>query len=114
MPTTDDWARVGRVLQSRYNELRLTKTELETRSGVSRGKINEYFAGGKIGRDDKARDLCRALHLTDDSVDRVLRGEDAVPVDPPVELDVDALLDGFSRVLDRLEALADRWEKRQT
>lgn len=55
--------------------------------------------------------VCRALGWTPDSIDRILRGEDPVPLEPPLAADVPVRLAVLEKLVDealaRLDVLAD-------
>jgi hypothetical protein len=78
----DDWQRVGIALRRRIeDELRWTLAEAIEASGVSDKTLTGYMDGQPIKRRDKKRDLCEAIGWAPDSIERLLRGEDAEVVD---------------------------------
>lgn len=74
------WRRVARRLNERMTELRISKATLIERSGISFKTITRYLDGEPIRSIEKRTDLARALHWTDDSIDRILRGDGPVPL----------------------------------
>jgi hypothetical protein len=79
-PTEKDWRRVGQAIEARMAELVIGPGEIKNRKGPSDKPLKGYIAGGRIVRLEVRRRLCRALEWTDDSIDRILRNEEPVPV----------------------------------
>lgn len=109
---TDDpqWQEVGAAIQRRFNELKMSKRELQERSGISDKSLKAYMAGAPIRYPSKQRDLCLALGWTIDSIDRLLRGEPPVVANGSTQQTVEDRLDQVEAALRtqsrRLEALA--------
>lgn len=93
-PMDDDWKAVGRAVEARIRELGVTWETFYTSSGVSEATVSGVRKGRPIKRPDKLRDLTRGLGWSDDSVDRVLRGEPPV-LNPRVR----AVVDDYGRLL---------------
>lgn len=75
---SEDWKRVGRAIEARRRELRLSKAEVQRLARVSQPTLDGYLAGAPIRWPDKARGLCEALRWTPDSIDRLAGGGDAI------------------------------------
>ena len=101
------WAAVGEALTERMAALRMTKAEVIRGSKVSGKTLDGYLAGQPIVRRDKARELCRTLGWTPDSIDRILRGESPAEVDGDAAIAqrIAALEAGFSEVGQALRAV---------
>jgi hypothetical protein len=75
------WDLVGAAVERRVDELFPTLAEFTRETQIGFKTIKRYFEGKPIARGDKRRALTRALLWTDDSIDRLLRG------DPPIHVD---------------------------
>jgi transcriptional regulator with XRE-family HTH domain len=101
MTAAADWAAVGRRLRSRINDLKLTKAEVSRLSGISPKTLTGYMDGEPIVRRDKERSLCRAVDWSDDSIERLRRGEEPIAVarqpEPAADGDLAARLTELER-----------------
>jgi tetrahydromethanopterin S-methyltransferase subunit G len=69
------WSEVGLAISTRLLQLHLTPAEIERDFGISWKTLRGYEAGKPIVRRDKRRQLLAALQWTDDSIERILRGQ---------------------------------------
>lgn len=77
---TQRWPEVARQLNERMVELRISKATLIERSGISFKTITRYLDGDPIRSLEKRAQVARAVWWTDNSIDRILRGEDPQPL----------------------------------
>lgn len=77
--TSERWPEVGRRITARIEELSLLLSEVQRAAGISDKTLTGYMAGRPIVRADKRRGLCAALGWSDDSIARILRGDDPEP-----------------------------------
>jgi len=108
MTAAADWAAVGRRLRSRINDLKLTKAEVSRLSGISPKTLTGYMDGEPIVRRDKERSLCRAVDWSDDSIERLSRGEEPVGVQPGPDLSEVELVALVMDLRQRVEAIEQR------
>lgn len=77
--TSERWPDVGRRITARIEEMSLLLSEVQRAAGISDKTLTGYMLGRPIVRADKRRGLCAALGWTDDSIARILRGEEPEP-----------------------------------
>lgn len=70
------WQDVGDEIRRSMESRHMSKADLIRESGVGRATLDKYLAGQPIVSNKKMWALCAALEWTDDSVDRILRGEE--------------------------------------
>src|SRR4051794_7135236 len=86
------------AIEARMAELGLTPTKFARAAGLTLPGLAPIRRGARRNYQDKLKlGVCRALHWTPDSVDRLLRGE------PPEELPAEVVDDRFSQLEERLE-----------
>jgi hypothetical protein len=73
-----DWRRVWQAIEARRTELGWSKARLYEESNTSEPTFTKMKRGEGIQRIDKVVAICRALGWTNDSIDRLLRGEPAM------------------------------------
>lgn len=87
--TTEDWGRVAAAIKARRMALALRQEEATARSGgmVSRAVwSNLERAVQDTYRERTLIGVCRVLGWSDDSIDRILRGDDPMTVAPIVHV----------------------------
>lgn len=78
MNGSDDWARLGHVIEDRISDLRLTQADVQARGGPSPATVRAIVNGRSTTLSpSKRRDLERALSWMEGSIDTVLAGGDA-------------------------------------
>jgi len=75
-PGAAKWQDVGDEIRRSMESRHMSKADLIRESGVGRATLDKYLAGQPIVSNKKLWSLCAALGWTDDSVDRILRGEE--------------------------------------
>lgn len=81
----DPWGLIGQRIAQRIADLHLLQVEVQRAAGISDKTLSGYIAGKPVVRPDKRRGLCRALGWTDDSITRMVRGDEPeLRADEPV------------------------------
>jgi hypothetical protein len=102
-----EWARVGRYIEERINELGLNKRRVKDRGGPSLQILNDYIDGGRIGKPYVGINLCKALDWTTDSIVRILKGGEPLEQEWPHlenEADLRRKVEELANLVARLEA----------
>lgn len=83
----ENWTRLGEIVRSRREELRLTQSQVQELGGPSPALLRTLEAGRAhtLSR-SKRRDLERALEWRHGSIDDILDGKDPEPASRPIEI----------------------------
>lgn len=99
---------MAEAVEARRKELGLSPVELARQAGVSMAGLGPIRKGYRRAYQERlTRPVCRALRWTDDSIDRLLRGEpaEAVASEPEVD-DLSRLRDEVERQGQRIQDLS--------